>query len=111
MEIGADIRTQEQYPGDVAADNADEVEQRGEQGKADDGSSDSWTDEVPERINAHGVKGVNLLGDTLDSVFVLWFRADGLWVSDVSGVPPPISPISFRSREGERESYNDGGHT
>src|SRR4030065_1000876 len=67
MEIGAGIRTQEQYPGDVTADNADEVKQRGEQGKADNGSSDSWAAEVLERINAHGVKGVNLLGDTLDT--------------------------------------------
>src|SRR4030065_2413754 len=67
MEIGAGIRTQEQYPGDVAADNAHEAKQSGEQGKAEDGSSDSGTDEVPERINAHGVKGVNLLGDTLDT--------------------------------------------
>src|SRR4030043_2178003 len=67
MEIGAGIRTQEQYPGDVAADNADEVKQSGEQGKADNGSSDSWADEVLERINTHGVKGVNLLGDTLNT--------------------------------------------
>src|SRR5512137_1851728 len=66
MEIGAGIRTQEQYPGDVAADDPDEVKQSGEQGKADDGGSDSWADEVPERIDPHGVKGVNLLGDTLD---------------------------------------------
>src|SRR4030065_160103 len=67
MEIGAGIRTQEQYRGDVAADNADEVKQSGEQGKADDGSRDSGTGEGPDRINAHGVKGVNLPGATLDS--------------------------------------------
>src|SRR4030065_878219 len=65
MKIGAGIRTQEQYPGDVAADNADEGKQSGEQGKADNGSSDSWAAEVPDRINAHGVKGVNLLGGPL----------------------------------------------
>src|SRR3990172_9069029 len=69
IKIGADIRTQDQYSGDVAADNADEVKQRSEQGKADDGSSDSRADEVPERINAHGVEGVNLLGDALDADF------------------------------------------
>src|SRR4030065_2372849 len=46
MEIGAGIRTQEQYPGDVAADNADEVKQSGEQGKADNRSTDSWAAEV-----------------------------------------------------------------
>src|SRR4030043_1420233 len=56
MEIGTGIRTQEQYPGDVTADNADEVKQSGGQGKADEGTRDSGADEVPERINAHGGK-------------------------------------------------------
>src|SRR4030067_3639685 len=44
MEIGTGIRTQEQYPGDVTADNADEVEKNRGEGKADNGSSDAWAD-------------------------------------------------------------------
>src|SRR4030065_16601 len=62
MEIGAGIRTQEQHPGDVAADNADEVKQSGEQGKADDGSGDSGPGELPERGKGDGVQGVNRPG-------------------------------------------------
>ena len=68
IKISAGIRTQEKYSGDIAADNADKVKQRREQGKADDGSRNSWDDEVPERINAHDA---NLRGDDWPALAVI----------------------------------------
>ncbi len=67
IEIGARIGPEQDHPADVAAQDADQVEEGRQDRETDDRRGDPRADEVAERVDAHRGQGIDLLGDALDA--------------------------------------------
>jgi len=67
VEVSAGIHPQEHTTREKTPKDANKVEERGEQGEADNRSGNPGADQEPERIDAHGIQGIDLLGNALDA--------------------------------------------
>src|SRR5512136_988045 len=63
VEVSSIIKSQQHHTANVPTDDADNVEQGCQERKADDGSSNPRADQIAERVDAHGIKSIDLLGD------------------------------------------------
>ena len=69
IKVGALIHAEEENAGEIPAEYSDQIEKGGQQGKADDRSCDTGADEIPKRIDSHGIQGIDLLRDAEDTDF------------------------------------------